>query len=60
MASKSQQVKGKNNFEVKLIRNEVKHPKFKANPKVAYKNDPTGTLSMIPPKVIKIQDVRKS
>ena len=39
--------------------NEVKKPELKAIPKVAYKNDPTGALSMIPSKVVMIQDVQK-
>ena len=59
MASSSQQVKGKTAFEVQLVRNEVTQLEFKAIPKVAYKNDPPSALSMIPPKVVMIQDVRK-
>ena len=59
MASSSQLAKEKETFEVQLISNEVKQPYFKVIPKVAYKNDPAGALSMIPPKVIMIQDVRK-
>ena len=59
MASNSQPTKEKTAFEVQLISNEVKQPEFKAILKVAYKNDPVGVLSMIPPKVIMIQDVRK-
>ena len=55
--SSSQAAKGK--FEVQLVSNEVKQPDFKAIPEVAYKNDPTVSLSMIPPKVVMIQDVRK-
>ena len=57
MASSSQQVKGK--FEVQLVSNEVKQLEFKAIPEVAYKDDPAGALSMIPPKVVMIQDMRK-
>ena len=37
----------------------MKQPKFQAIPEVAYKDDPAGALSMIPPKVVMIQDVRK-
>ena len=59
MASSSQQVKGKIMFEVQLVRNEVKQLVFKAILEVAYKNDPASALSMIPPKVVMIQDVRK-
>ena len=56
-ASSSQGMKGK--FEVQLVSNEVKQPDFRAIPKVAYKDDPTGALSIIPPKVVMIQDIRK-
>ena len=59
MASKSQPEKVKTTFEVQFISNEFKQLKFKAIPEVAYKNDPASALSMIPPKVIMIQDVRK-
>ena len=59
MASSSQKVNGKYSFEVQLISNEVKQLEFKAIPKVAYKNDPIGALSMIPSKVVIIQDVCK-
>ena len=47
MASSSQPKKEKTTFEVKLISNEVKQLEFKAIPEVAYKNDPTGALSMM-------------
>ena len=40
-----------------MIRNEVKKLEFKAIPEVVYKNDPAGALSMIPAKVVMIQDV---
>ena len=56
-ASRSRQVKGK--FEVQLVSHEVKQPKFRAIPKVTYKADPVGALSMILPKVVMIQDMRK-
>ena len=59
MASSSQLAKTKTTFEVQLISNEVKQPKFKAIPEVAYKNDLAGALSMIPSKVAMIQDVWK-
>ena len=39
--------------------NEVKQPMFKAIPDISYKQDPSGALSMIPPNVIMVQDVRK-
>ena len=50
---------GKDHTWGPLISNEVKQLEFKAIPEVAYKNDPVGALSMIPPKVVMIQDVRK-
>ena len=37
----------------------MKKPKFRAILEVAYKDDPICALSMIPPKVVMIQDVRK-
>ena len=55
MTYSSQQVKGK--FEVQLVSNEVKQPKSRAIPEVAYKDDPAGALSMILPKVVMIQDM---
>ena len=57
IASSSQGMKGK--FEIQLVSNEVKQPNFRAIPKFAYKDDPIGALSMIPPKVVMIQDVSK-
>ena len=59
MASSSQPTKEKTIFEVQLIRNKVNQLDFKAILEVAYKDDPAGALSMIPLKVIMIQDVRK-
>ena len=52
MASNSQQEKGK--LEVQLVSNQMKQSEFRAIPKVAYKDDTTGALSMIPPKVLMI------
>ena len=37
----------------------MKQLDFRAILEVAYKDDPIGALSMIPPKVVMIQDVRK-
>ena len=54
MASISKNPKDKEPFEVQLVSNEVKQPDFRATPKVAYKNDPTCTLSIIPPKVVMV------
>ena len=59
MTTTSSSQAAKDKFEVQLVRNEVKKPNFKAIPEVAYKDDPTGVLSMIPPKVVMIQDVQK-
>ena len=59
MASSSKSVKEKETFEVQLVSNEVKQPGFKAIPDIAYKQDPSDALSMILPKVIMVQDVRK-
>ena len=50
--SSSQATKGK--FEVQLVSNEVKQLDFWAILEVAYKDDPTSALSMIPPKVVMI------
>ena len=59
MASSSRSVKGKESHEIQLVSNEVKQPEFRPIPKVAYKNDPAGALSMISNKVVMVQDVRK-
>ena len=39
--------------------NEVKKPDFQPILKVAYRNDPIRALSIIPPKVVMVQDVRR-
>ena len=44
-------------FEVQLVSKEVKKPDSRPILEVAYKNEPIGALSIIPPKVV--QDVRK-
>ena len=59
MESGSKNVEGKEFLHVQLVSNEVKQPIFKAIPNIAYKQDPSGALSMILPNVIMIQDVRK-
>lgn len=59
MASSSRRTSEKETFEVQLVSNEVKQPDFHPIPEVAYKNDPTSALSVIPPKVVMVQDVRK-
>jgi hypothetical protein len=42
-----------------LVSNEVRQPDFHHIPKVAYKNDPANALSIIPSKVVMVQDVQK-
>ena len=42
-----------------MVSNKVKQLNFKAIPKIAYKKYPLGVLSMILPKVVMVQDVRK-
>ena len=49
----------KGRFEVQLVTNEVKQLDFHAILEIAYKDDPTCALSMIPPQVVMIQDVKK-
>ena len=51
--------KDKEPFEVQLVSDEVKQLDSRPIPKVAYKNDPPSALSIIPPKVIMVQDVRR-
>ena len=61
MASSSNATKVKEVNEVlnvQLISNEIKKPHFWAILDIAYKRDPSGALSMIPPQVLMIQDVR--
>ena len=59
MTSSSKNPKDKEPFEVQLVSNEVKKPYFRAILEITYKNDLAGTLSIIPPKVVMVQDVRK-
>ena len=59
MASNSRNPKDKEPFEVQLVSREVKQPEFKPIPEVAYKNDLVGALSIIPLKVVMVQDVCK-
>lgn len=49
---------GKEFFNVQLISNDVRKPPFYVIPKITYKGDPSSVLSMIPPKVLIIQDVQ--
>ena len=57
MASSLKNVEGKEVLNVQLVSNEVKHLVFKAIPGITYKQDPFGTLSMILPNVVIVQDV---
>ena len=59
MASSSQKTSVKESFEVQLVSNEVKQHDFCPIPEVAYKNDPASALSIIPPRVVMVQDVRR-
>jgi hypothetical protein len=59
MASISKGVEGKEVLNVQLVNNEVKQPIFKAILHISYKQDPFGVLSMIPLKVLMVQDVMK-
>ena len=59
MASSFRNPKDKEPFKVQLVNKEVKQLDFRAIPKVAYKNDSTGALLIIPPKVVMVQCVRK-
>ena len=59
MASSSKSAQGKGSHEIQLVSNEVKQPKFKPILELPYKNDPTSALSMIPDKVVMVQDMRK-
>ena len=59
MASGSKSIKGKESHEIQLVSNEVKQPEFRPIPEVAYKNDPVGALSVIPNKVVMVQDIQK-
>ena len=49
---------GKEVFNLQLIRNEIKQLNFRAILDIAYKQDPSSALSMIPPWFLMIQDVR--
>ena len=59
MVCSSKNPKDKELFEVQILSNEVKKLDFRAIPEVAYKNDPASALSVIPPKVVMVQEVRK-
>ena len=49
---------GKEVLNLPLISNEIKQPNFRAIPNIAYKQDPSGALLMIPPQVLMIQHVK--
>ena len=54
MASRSKMGKENDTLEIQLISNEVKQPKFRPIPKVAYNNNPIRALSTIPDKVVMV------
>ena len=54
MASSMKNVKDIETFKVQLVSNKVKQPNSKAIYEIAYKNYPSGALSMIPPKVVMV------
>ena len=43
---------------MQLIRNKIRQPNLRTIPNISYKKDPSGAFSMIPPRVLMIQDVR--
>ena len=49
---------GKKVFHIQLIRNNMVQLTFHTILEIMYKGDPSGALSMIPPKVLMIQYVR--
>ena len=49
---------GKEVFYIQLISHDVIKLPFRAIPEIVYKGDMSRVLSMIPPKVLMIQDVR--
>ena len=59
MASSSRKPQEKESFKVQLVSNKVKKPYFQPIPKFGYKNDPFGALSVIPPKVVMVQNIRR-
>jgi hypothetical protein len=59
MASGSRTTKGKESHEIQLVSNEVKQLEFKPLPKVSYKNDLVGALSIISDKVFMVQDTQR-
>ena len=59
MKSASKNVEGKEVLNVQLVINDVKQPIFKAILDITYNKDPSSALSMIPPNVLIMQDIRK-
>ena len=58
MEYSSSVAKGKEVLNVQLISNEIEQPIFKDIPNIAYKQDPSGVLLMMPLQVLMIQDIR--
>ena len=59
MVASSKTTRGKETHEVQLVSNEVKKPEFKPIPEVVYKKNLAGALSVIPTKVVMVQDIKK-
>lgn len=59
MASSSKNIEGKEVLNFQLVSNEVKKPIFKAILDIVYKQDISSALSMIPPNVLMVLDIRK-
>ena len=58
-SSSTPQVKeGKEVLNVQFISNEIRQPNFRVILDIAYNQDRSGALLMIPPQVLMIQDVR--
>ena len=59
MASNSRKPQDKEPFEVQLVSNQVKQTNFWPIAKVSYKNNLVSDLSVIPPNIVMVQDVRR-
>lgn len=59
MAFSSKKPHEKYLFEVQLVLDEVKQPNFRPILEVAYKIDPVGALSIISPKFVMVENVRR-
>lgn len=59
MASSLRNPEDKEPFKVQLVIKKVKQPEFNPIPKFSYKRDVAGALSIILPKFVMVEDVRK-